>query len=466
MTPPDDTPPRLDLPAGFRDLLHERAAALEAVERAVMGAFAAWGFRRIVTPTVEYSDVLEIGVGDDLPQRAFRSTDQPSGRVVLLRPDVTAQVARVVASRLRAAPLPLRLCYNLPVVRNVEPTPGRPREIFQAGVELIGLDLPEADAEMIAVAAHALRAAGLSRFTIDIGQVEFYRGLAEGVPPGPARRRLESAIAKKDRAAIEALLPELGLPEADAARLAGLIDCFGGDEVLGRAERLAAGGPPRALRALERLRAVVAVVDGYGLGDVLSIDLAELRGLGYYTGVTFEAYTTGVGRELAGGGRYDDLIGRYGYPCPATGFMIDLEGLLTALERQGTAPVPRGTDFLLMDVRPDKREALAVARALRERGYAVARDIIRRDYAGSLAYARHHGIAWVLLLGEQSGVARLERVSDGSVREVPVAALLSGEGPLVVDGTPLPPGGAAPPGRPAGPGGAPPPGRGSEQDRA
>lgn len=447
MTLPGDPPPRLDLPAGFRDLLLERAAALEAVERAVMRVFAAWGFRRIVTPTVEYSDVLEIGVGEELPQRAFRSTDQPSGRVVLLRPDVTAQVARVVASRLRTAPLPLRLCYNLPVVRNVELTPGRPREIFQAGVELIGLDLPEADAEMIAIAAHALRAAGLSRFTIDIGQVEFYRGLAEGVPPGPARRRLEAAIAKKDRAAIEALLPELGIPDTDAARLADLIDCFGGDEVLARAERLAAGGPVRAQRALERLRAVVAVVEGYGLGDVLSIDLAELRGLDYYTGVTFEAYTTGLGRELAGGGRYDDLIGRYGYACPATGFMIDLEGLLTALERQGTAPVPRGTDFLLMDVRPDKREALAVARALRARGYAVARDIIRRDYAGSLAYARHHGIVWVLLLGERSGVARLERVDDGSVRELPVASLLSGEGPLVVDGVALAPGGAGEPGR-------------------
>lgn len=434
---------RLDLPSGFRDLLLERAAALEAVERAVMGTFAAWGFRRVLTPTVEYSDVLETGVGQELVQRAFRSTDQPSGRVVLLRPDVTAQVARLVASRLRTAPLPLRLCYNLPVVRNVDPTPGRPREIFQAGVELVGLDLPEADAEMVAIAAHALRAAGLSRFTIDIGQAEFYRGLAAGVPAGPARSRLEAALAKKDRAAIEALVPDLGLADADAERLAGLVDCFGGEEVLERAERLAAGASPRARQALETLRAVVAVVKGSGLGDVLSIDLAELRGLDYYTGVTFEAYATGVGRELAGGGRYDDLIGRYGYPCPATGFMIDLEGLLAALERQGAAPRVRGVDFLLMDVRQDKREALAVARALRARGYSVARDIIRRDYAGSLAYARHHGIAHVLLLGEGGeGAARLERVAGGAVTTLPVTALLAVEGPLVVDGLPLEPGGA------------------------
>jgi ATP phosphoribosyltransferase regulatory subunit len=185
------------------------------------------------------------------------------------------------------------------------------------------------------------------------------------------------------------------------------------------------------------------VVKGSGLGDVLSIDLAELRGLDYYTGVTFEAYATGVGRELAGGGRYDDLIGRYGYPCPATGFMIDLEGLLAALERQGTAPRVRGVDFLLMDVRQDKREALAVARALRARGYSVARDIIRRDYAGSLAYARHHGIAHVLLLGEGGeGAARLERVAGGAITTLPVTALLAGEGPLVVDGLPLEPGGA------------------------
>ncbi|HWP34019.1 MAG TPA: ATP phosphoribosyltransferase regulatory subunit [Thermodesulfobacteriota bacterium] len=440
MTLPDAGPPRLDLPAGFRDLLFERAAALEAVERAVLATFAAWGFRRVVTPTVEYLDVLETGVGDDLPQRAFRSTDQPSGRVVLLRPDVTAQVARLVASRLRTAPLPLRLCYNLPVVRNVEPTPGRPREIFQAGVELIGLDLPEADAEMLAIAAHALRAAGLARFTLDVGQAEFYRGLAERVPPGPGRRALEAAIARKDRSAVEAALAALPLPAADAERLAGLIDCFGGEEVLERAERLAAGGPERAQRALATLRAVIQVVKGYGLGDVLSIDLAELRGLGYYTGVTFEAYAAGVGRELAGGGRYDELIGRYGYPCPATGFMIDLEGVLTALERQGRAPEPPGTDILLMDIRPDKGEALAVAQALRGRGFTVARDIIRRDYAGSLAYARHHGIRWVLLLGETPGAARLERVRDGLVATLPVGALLEAREPLVVAGAPLEPG--------------------------
>lgn len=401
-----------------------------------MAAFAAWGFRRVVTPTVEYSDVLEAGLGPELPQRAFRSTDQPSGRVVLVRPDVTAQVARLVASRLRTAPLPLRLCYNLPVIRNVDTTPGRPREIFQAGVELIGLDLPEADAEMVAIAAHALRAAGLARFTIDIGQVEFYRGLAEGVPPGPGRRKLEAALAKKDRAAIEALLPELRLPDADAERLVGLVDCFGGEDVIDRAARLAGTASPRAVRALDVLRSVVDVVKGYGLGDVLSIDLAELRGLDYYTGVTFEAYATGVGRELAGGGRYDDLIGRFGYPCPATGFMIDLEGLLTALERQGSAPKPKGTDLLLMDVRQDKREALAVARALRARGYSVARDIIRRDYDGSVAYARHHGIAYVLLLGD-GPAARIERVADGHVATVAVADLLDGQGPIVVEGQPI-----------------------------
>jgi ATP phosphoribosyltransferase regulatory subunit len=401
-----------------------------------MATFAAWGFRRVVTPTVEYSDVVEAGVGPELTQRAFRSTDQPSGRVVLLRPDVTAQVARLVASRLRASPLPLRLCYNLPVVRNVDATPGRPREIFQAGVELIGLDLPEADAEMVAIAAHALRAGGLRRFTIDIGQAEFYRGLAEPVPQGPARRKLEAALAKKDRAAIEGLLPELRLADVDAERLAGLVDCFGGEDVIDRAARLAGGGSARADRALEVLRSVVEVVKGYGLGDVLSIDLAELRGLDYYTGVTFEAYATGVGRELAGGGRYDDLIGRFGYPCPATGFMIDLEGLLTALERQGSAPGAKGTDLLLMDVRQDKGEALAVARALRARGYSVARDIIRRDYEGSVAYARHHGIAYVLLLGDGPS-ARIERVADGHVTTVAVADLLRGEGPLLVEGRPL-----------------------------
>jgi ATP phosphoribosyltransferase regulatory subunit len=127
--------------------------------------------------------------------------------------------------------------------------------------------------------------------------------------------------------------------------------------------------------------------------------LSEIRGFDYYTGIVFEGFTANLGYEICGGGRYDQLIGRFGEECPATGFAIDIEKLQMALERQGTWRSPMHVDFLIIDFKPDKLDALLIAKELRQRGYRVARDIIRRDLAGSTAYAQRMGIARAIILG-------------------------------------------------------------------
>jgi ATP phosphoribosyltransferase regulatory subunit len=129
------------------------------------------------------------------------------------------------------------------------------------------------------------------------------------------------------------------------------------------------------------------------------LDLSEFRGFDYYTGIVFEAFTSNLGYEVCGGGRYDHLIGRFGEECPSTGFAIDIEKLQMALERQGALRSTLHVDFLIIDFKPDKRDALRIAKDLRQRGYRVARDIIRRDLEGSLAYAQRMGIARGIILG-------------------------------------------------------------------
>ncbi len=182
--------------------------------------------------------MLEKGLGEGLREKTFRFDDRQSGRLVAFSPDITPQVARIVATRMREIPLPLRLCYRGRVLRHAEQQAGKDREIFQAGVELIGLESPEADAEMIAMAVECLKALGAGEFTIDIGQVEFFRGVMAELPlSGRLAREVQTAIARKDLSGLQDLLAEAPLTERAREEILALPRLFGGREVLARADR-------------------------------------------------------------------------------------------------------------------------------------------------------------------------------------------------------------------------------------
>lgn len=163
-----------DLPKGVKDFLPLKAAKADYLQQRLRQVFDTWGFRPVITPQLEYLDVLERGMGEGLRDRAFRFDDRQSGRLVAFPPDMTPQIARIAATRMSERLLPLRLSYSGRVLRHTEQQMGKDRDIFQTGVELIGLDSPEADAEMIVMAVEALQAVGAEEFTIDIGQVDFF----------------------------------------------------------------------------------------------------------------------------------------------------------------------------------------------------------------------------------------------------------------------------------------------------
>ena len=401
------------LPTGVTIYLPDEAARLRSLQERLIGVFRLWGFREVITPTFEFFDVLALGTDETVQEGMFKFVDRETGRMLALRADVTPQIARIAASRLRDRPKPYRLAYRTNVFRYEEPKVGRRREFYQAGVELIGLEKPEADAEMIAMAIESFRAAGLSRYQIDVGHAEFVRGVIEGLEVDrEVARALRDALRRKDPAELARLVGELRVSSATADLLLALPDLHGRAEAIRRAGALVQN--PRSERAVLALSEVHRLLTAYGLADHIILDLGEVRGFDYYSGVNFEGYAAGFGADLCGGGRYDHVLGRFGDPAPATGFAIDLNRLLLALEAQGIELPVTGPEVFVIDFTDDKAAALALCRRLRDHGVAVARDILSRPLGDSLAYARDIRAARAVIIEP----ARLAR---GEVRVIDVA---------------------------------------------
>ena len=418
--------PPTQLPKGARIYLPEEAARKRYVESRLFDVFGRWGYREIVTPTFEFFDVLSVGTDVAVQEDMFKLVDRETGRMLALRADITPQIARIVATRLREEPKPLRLGYVTNVFRYDEPQLSHYREFYQAGVELIGLDKPEAEVEILAMTVEGLQALGLSRFQIDVGHPDFFRGLMEETAATAEQAQaLRAALGRKDLATLEERVGELGAPAPVAEALLALPTLFGHAEVLERAAAFAR--TPRAERALANLTEVYRLLGIYGLADSVLLDLGEVRGFDYYSGMYFETYVADFGASVAAGGRYDQMLGRFGYACPAVGFAFDVARALTVMEAQGVAvPLP-GPDFFIVDSTRDKTAALSLARRLRDLGASVARDVVSRALPESLAYARSQRAARVLVIGSprtREGEALVLDLTAGTERTVEVRAVL------------------------------------------
>ena len=420
MTPPTQ------LPKGARIYLPDEAARKRHVETRLLDVFARWGYREIVTPTFEYADVLATGTDAGVQENMFKLVDRETGRLLALRADITPQIARIVATRLRDEGKPIRLAYVTNVFRYDEPQVSHYREFYQAGVELIGLDQPEAEVEIIAMAVEGLRALGLERFQLDLGHPDFFRGLLEEVKaPAAAQRELRAALARKDAATLERLVAELAPAAHVAEALRALPTLFGHEVVLERAQAHARN--ERSARALANLTEVYRLLTIYGLADTVLLDLGEVRGFDYYSGTYFEAYVAGFGASVAAGGRYDHMLARFGYDCPAVGFAFDLGRALAVMEAQGVGVALAGPDFFVIDFTPDKTAALQLARRLRDLGASVARDIVTRGLEESLAYARARRARWALVAGgprARAGEVLALDLTDGSERVLALREVL------------------------------------------
>jgi len=356
-------PEAAPLPAGARDVLPAEAGELRALDHTLRTAFAGFGYREVMTPVLEFAAVMDRAQEGGLGH-VFRLFDE-SGRVLVLRPDSTIPVSRLVAGRLADHPGPVRVSYVARAFR--PPPPGRPQaaEQRQAGVELVGSAGPAADAEVIGLLRASLAAAGLVDFRIGLGDVSLTAAVLDGLEVGEAARgRLRAAAGMRNLVAWRRAAESLDLPDEGGRLLAALPTLRGGAEVLDRVEEAV----PAAGAACARLRRTLDLLEAHGAREAVLVDLGVLRDWPYYSGVVFEAYAARVGVPVAVGGRYDGLGARFGRDRPAVGFAITLEPLHRALAGQEDAPAAPRAGLVLVG---GMDEEIGAARDLRAIGVPV-----------------------------------------------------------------------------------------------
>jgi ATP phosphoribosyltransferase regulatory subunit len=311
-------PSRTAIPPGTRDVLPDEMRELRAIAGRMRAAFERGGYGEVHTPALEYEEVLRRG--DERAAGARYRTFDERGDVLALRSDMTIPIARVVATRYREAAPPLRLCYFAHAWRAVERGVGEPREFLQGGLELIGVGAPEGEAEIVALTVAALEEAGLRRHRVGVGDGSLYRSLLEALEvPEDRHLPLLECLSRRDLVGLEMRVSGLGgLDEGQRDLLVSLPELRGGPEVLDRTD-----GP--VPEAVEGLRALHELLAERGVADRVIFDLGLVRELGYYTGAVFEVYDPAVGFALGGGGRYDELLGRFGRELPACGMALDLQ---------------------------------------------------------------------------------------------------------------------------------------------
>lgn len=323
MTPQD----RWLLPEGIEELLPPQAQHLEQLRRAVLDLYRAWGYEMVIPPLIEYLESLLTGMGSDLDLQTFKITDQLTGRMMGVRADMTPQVARIDAHRLKRN-TPTRLCYLGSVLHTHPDGFGSSRSPLQTGAELYGHAGIEADVEVMCLMLATLRLAGVESIYLDLGHMGIFRGLTAQAGLDSEREGwLFGLLQRKAVPELRACLEEWRVEPRIGGMFLALVDLNGDAGVLDRARAQLRGAGRAARRAIDELERIGALLATRAGAAALHFDLAELRGYHYHTGVMFAAYRPGQGQALALGGRYDEIGRVFGRARPATGFSTDLLGL-------------------------------------------------------------------------------------------------------------------------------------------
>ncbi|MGE0387906.1 MAG: ATP phosphoribosyltransferase regulatory subunit [Gammaproteobacteria bacterium] len=357
------------LPEGIDELLPPAAARIERLRRDVLDLFACWGYELIMPPLIEYLDSLLTGLGTDLDLQTFKLIDQRSGRLLGIRADTTPQAARIDAHRLGRDGA-VRLCYLNSVLHAQSGGGEGTRNPLQLGAELYGHAGIESDAEIVSLLLAVLRLVGAGNAFLNLSHIGIFRGLADAAGLDPARgAELFEILQRKAEPDLVQRLEEWRVPAPARTMLTALVDLNGGLEVLARARRTLAGGGGAVLSAVDQIERLAGLVARSAPHAVLHVDLAEMRGFGYHTGIMFEAFLPGIGRSVAWGGRYDDIGRVFGRARPATGFSADLK-VLAAVD---TRPA-HGAGMILAPADEDA-DLLAFIDRLRGTGERVLREL-------------------------------------------------------------------------------------------
>jgi len=385
------------LPEGIDEVFPEEAERLERLRRKIIDLFAGWGYRLVMPPLIEFIESLLTGSGNDLNLQTFKIIDQISGRLMGIRADMTPQVARIDARSL-GSDGPTRLCYMGTVLHTQSDHLEKSRSPLQVGAELYGHSGNASDLEIIRLMLEMLAVAGIENVHLDLGHVGIYRELARQAGLN-ARQEAElfEILQRKDHPGLANLLHTLTVSDSSAEMLKSLVDLNGHESVMEEArKRLASAGEP-VQRALTDLESISSGLRSLFPALRINFDLAELRGYHYKTGIVFAAFVPGYGREIARGGRYDEIGKKFGRARPATGFSADLK----VVARLANGENDRSNDLRIFAPAVDDPDLHEKIRDLRSTGQTVIQEL-SGQMGGALEMACSHclrkqGQAWEIV---------------------------------------------------------------------
>lgn len=399
----------LHTPEGVRDIYQTECEMKHVLEHRLHHRLDLYGFRPIETPSFEFFDIFNKERGTVLSKEMYKFFDR-EGNTLALRPDMTPPIARCTAKYYRDETLPVRFSYIGSTFVNNSSYQGKLKEVTQLGAELINDSSVEADAEMIALTVECMMDAGLTKFQVEIGQADFFRGLMEeaGINSEEAEE-LRILIENKNTFAVEDKISGKAIPEGLKNIIKRLPELFGTlDKLLFVKNEITNA---RALAAIERLEQLYSHLANYGYEQYITFDLGMLSKFNYYTGIIFRAYTYGTGEEIITGGRYDSLVGQFGKEAPAIGMAIMVNQLMMALSRQKLLPEIKPDNTLVVYSKDMYADAVKLAKRLRADDQKVELFMTNNAQEDFAAYAKRMKLARVIVL-QNDGTAKVNVIDQ------------------------------------------------------
>lgn len=377
---------RLHTPEGVRDIYHAECRKKLTVQEKLHHTLHLYGYQDIQTPTFEYFDVFREEIGTISSRELYKFFDR-EGNTLSLRPDITPSIARAAATLFENEDFPIRLCYIGNTFINHSSYQGRLKENTQLGAELIGEDSIEADAEMIAMLVDGLKKVGLKEFQVNIGHVDFIHTLLDESGLNDERiTEIYSLIGNRNYFGVEEILDSEQTNESVKEAFRVLPELIGGVEILKKAALIA---PAKAAQeAIARLLHIYALLQRYGVEEYVTFDLSMCGSYGYYSGITFRAYTFGTGDAVVRGGRYDHLLEKFGKNTPSIGFAIIVDELTSALSRQ-KIDIDAGHRDLIVYTDDLQKWALTLAKDFRSKERCIV--LKKRKAEEDIVYYEKYG---------------------------------------------------------------------------
>ncbi|MBK3331950.1 ATP phosphoribosyltransferase regulatory subunit [Persephonella atlantica] len=390
----------IDLPAGVRTFSRAETYEIKQIIRKINNVFEQWAYEEIKLPFFEYLSVHSRGLDEEITGKSFKIVDRSSGEILTLRADFTAQIARYFSS-LKKKELPKRYYYTGTIFRYSPPKGDNLWEKVQTGIELIGSNKVEADAEIIAVASQSLKRLGIENFQIDINNTQIFSFLKSYLNLSEEEHtEFMEFIRKREIYSLKEFVKRKGIT-GEIKKFITELPTYQGEISL--IDRLSQEFKIKGLEEVfNQLRQIYSILKEYNLSDRILFDLGEPKEISYYTGIVFEIFIKDFSRPVGHGGRYDNLISKYNGDIPATGFAFDVLSIWEYMKKNRLIKEKNYKDFFIIDLTPTKKQAYKLGKDLRDRGYTVGRDIIDRKLEESIKFAFNNRYRKVIVIGLDS----------------------------------------------------------------